>query len=303
MEFYSPLRYPGGKGRLSTLMKDIFIDNEICGATYIEPYAGGAAVALTLLIEEYVLDIIINDIDFAIYSFWSCILNNTEWFLKKLQDTHITLDEWYTQKEIFDHPNDYSPKEVGFSAFFLNRTNRSGILRGGIIGGKQQAGKYKIDARFNKKALQKRIIKIANHKNRIKLFNLDAKELVQRICKNINQNVFFYFDPPYYNKGDILYTNHYKPNDHADLADIIKNLNYSWIVTYDDVPAIANLYFGVPSIRYSLKYSAYTDRPTASEVMFYNGISLPGYISKMKMPYFSLQTITDLRSEAFSNLV
>lgn len=296
MKYYSPLRYPGGKGRLSSLMKAVLTENNICDGTYIEPYAGGAAVALTLLMEEYVWNIIINDIDPAIYAFWHSVLKNTEWMLKKVHETPVTMDEWYIQKTIFGHPEQYSKNEIGFSAFFLNRTNRSGILNGGVIGGKQQTGKYKLSARFNKKNLSDRIKKIARRKNRIQLYNLDAREFLKEVCQKIKGKVFFYFDPPYYNKGSLLYTNHYTHSNHAKMAKAIRKIPYPWIVTYDDVPPIIDLYSGVPAIRFSLTYSAHLERPKAVELMFFKGVQLPNHIIEMEMPYFSLNRVRDLYS-------
>jgi len=301
MNYYSPLRYPGGKGRLSPLIKDIIVENNICDGTYIEPYAGGAAVGLSLLIEEYVWKIIINDIDPAIYSFWYSIIYYTEWFLKVLHDTPVTIDEWQTQKRIFEHPENYPIKSLGFSTFFLNRTNRSGILNAGVIGGKEQTGKYKLSARFNKEDLADRIKKIARHKNRIQLYNLDAGDLLKKVGEKIKGKVFFYFDPPYYNKGGLLYTNHYKHDDHEKMAGDIKELSYPWMVTYDDTPSISEMYTGIPTARFAMTYTAHSERPKATEVMFYNKIHLPKYMHEMQMPYFSRGKLIDLQIEASKN--
>ena len=244
--------------------------------------------------EEYVWNIIINDIDPAIYAFWYSVLDDTEWMLKKIYETPDTMDEWYIQKTVFEHPEYHSKNEIGFSAFFLNRTNRSGILKGGVIGGKQQAGKYKLSARFNKKDLSDRIKKIARRKNRIQLFNLDAGVFLKEVCQKIEGKVFFYFDPPYYNKGSLLYTNHYNHTDHAEMAKTIRKIPYPWIVTYDDVPTIIDLYSGIPAIRFLLTYSAHLDRPKVAELMFFKGVKLPNHIIEMQMPYFTLNHVCDL---------
>ena len=294
MRFYSPLRYPGGKGRLSQLMKEIIKENNINDGTYIEPYAGGAAVALVLLMEEYVWKISINDIDPAIYAFWHSILNQTEWILKNIMDRPVSMDEWYRQKNIYNFPENYSLRQLGFATFFLNRTNRSGILKGGVIGGKKQAGKYKLDARYDKKNLMDRITMIARRKNRIQVSNQDAGNFLEAACKDIKGNALFYFDPPYYSKGSLLYTNHYIHGDHERMAMQIKGLKYPWLLTYDNVPAICNLYSNIPSIKFTLTYSANTKRNKGSEVMFFKGINLPEYVKKMECPYFSRYSINDL---------
>lgn len=294
MQHYSPLRYPGGKGRLAVLVKDVIYENEIYDGTYIEPYAGGAGMALALLIEEYVWDIIINDIDPAIYAFWHTLLNQTEWLRKQIHDTPVDLDQWYIQKKIFENPHEFSLEQLGFATFFLNRTNRSGILNGGVIGGKKQESKYKIDARYNKISLDKRIELIARHRNRINLYNMDAAEFLQQIIGELKGKVLFYFDPPYYHKGGLLYTNHYTHADHEKMAEIIKDLNHPWIVTYDDVPVISQFYNAIPSLRFSTTYSANLERVKGSEIMFYQGIDLPSYVKKMKFPYFSRYRLKDL---------
>lgn len=294
MQFYTPLRYPGGKGRLAYFMKDVLVKNRINDGTYVEPYAGGAGIALALLLEEYVWTVVINDIDIAIYSFWRCLLNKTEWLLKMISDTPVTVEEWHRQKNIFVNESDAPSDELGFSAFFLNRTNRSGILKGGVIGGKGQNSKYKLDARFKKKELSDRIIRIARHRNRIELYNLDAVELLEVILPKIRGDALFYLDPPYYEKGGLLYTNYYKPNDHAEIAEKIKRIPFPWVVTYDDALAISNLYKGIASFRYLLTYSAHSERFKGAELMFYHGIDIPLYLRKMRIPYFSRERIMDL---------
>lgn len=298
MKFYSPLRYPGGKGRLSLLMKEVLTENKIYDGTYIEPYAGGAAAAIQLLMDEYVWNVIINDIDPAVYAFWYCVLNDTEWLLRRIHDTPVTLDEWYQQKSVFSNADMYQKNELGFATFFLNRTNRSGILNGGMIGGKKQNGKYKIDARYNKENLSERIKDIARKKNRIKIFNLDAGLFLKKITRKINDNALFYFDPPYYEKGSLLYTNHYVHKDHSEMAKKIKKLNHPWIVTYDDVQPIADLYSDITSMRFALTYSAHLRRPRGTELMFFNGVQLPAHIRNMQLPYFSRHNVKDISQEA-----
>ncbi len=269
MAYYSPLRYPGGKGRLSDYMKLIIKANNLVDGIYIEPFAGGAGIALDLLINEYVSSIVINDISKPIYSFWYSILNNTEDFCKKIYDTTITVDEWFKQKEMQENYDKFSEFQLGFSTFYLNRTNRSGILKGGIIGGLEQDGEYKINARFNKKNLVSRIKKLSIYKDRIQLYNLDAESLIANIIPNISLESLIYFDPPYYNKGKHLYENYYKHNDHLRLSKKIMEVDHKWIVTYDNVQDIKNFYKEYKQRTYSLSYSA-ANRYKGSEIMIYS---------------------------------
>ena len=146
--------------------------------------------------------------------------------------------------------------ELGFSAFFLNRTNRSGIIsKAGPIGGLNQNGNYSIDVRFNKEDLIRRIRKIAEYKNKIHLYNQDAKVFITKYLPKYINNAFVYFDPPYYSKGKDLYQNFYTAPDHKDIYDLIKNLNCPWIVTYDDVPEIRKIYSAHSAKLYDLVYS------------------------------------------------
>ncbi|SIQ03813.1 DNA adenine methylase [Halanaerobium kushneri] len=269
MRFYSPLRYPGGKGKLSDYMKLIIRKNNLLDGTYVEPFAGGGGIALSLLCNEYVSDILINDLSNSIYAFWYSVLNHTDKLCELISETSITVDEWHKQKSIQEQFNS-SILELGFSTFFLNRTNRSGILQGGVIGGLEQNSKWKINARFNKENLIKRIKKISRYKDRIRLYNLDAANLITDVIPDLPNKTLVYLDPPYFNKGKHLYENYYKEEDHADLAEIIINkIEQHWIVTYDNTPEISKLYNECYQKIYSLSYSA-AKKYKGSEIMVFS---------------------------------
>ena len=242
MRNYSPLRYPGGKGQVYSFVKELLIKNDILGCTYIEPYAGGAGVAMRLLFEEKVSRVIINDYDKSIYAVWYSILNYTDEFIELIRNIDISVETWYAQKEIQNYKSDLDLLTLGFSSFFLNRTNRSGILKAGMIGGKKQNGKYKIDCRFNKDKLIELIEKIASYRERIELYNMDALEFIKIVKSRHNQ--FYFIDPPYYKKGKELYTNFYTHQDHVDLSKYLKqNMRSKKILlTYDNCREIRELY-------------------------------------------------------------
>lgn len=257
MNFNSPLRYPGGKGKIIKFVHDLFRINGLCDGVYVEPFAGGASVALSLLFNEYAKRIIINDKDRSIYAFWHSVLNDTENLCRRILDYPITVSNWDVQREIQRHKNEKSLLDLGFSTFFLNRCNRSGIILAGIIGGRNQDGNYKIDARFNKQDLIKRIQKVANYKNRIELFNDDALDLIHNVSNRKEKNLFYYLDPPYFIKGQVLYLNHYKPQDHFEIFKLMNSLEGAkWIVSYDNVEFIRDLYSKYGQVYYKLNYSA-----------------------------------------------
>lgn len=273
----SPLRYPGGKNRIANFIAQVCVDNRISGL-YVEPYAGGASVALFLLFSNVVKKIVINDKDRSIYAFWYSVLHHTDRLCQMIIDTEVNVENWHKQKKVQSRKQYANLLELGFSTLFLNRTNRSGIISGGIIGGIDQTGEYKIDCRFNKEELINRIRRIAQRKDSISVYNLDAISLIYKIeqqrSKNL-MNALIYFDPPYYKKGGSLYLNHYIKSDHKDVAGAISLLNYKWIVSYDNVPEIQELYKKFRNIEYSLKHTAHSARDGGEVLFFQDSLIIP----------------------------
>lgn len=276
MDYYSPLRYPGGKAKVAEYVKYLFKVNLLYDGIYVEPYAGGASVALSLLFNEYVSKIIINDLDRSVFSFWHSVLNKTDKLCQLIDETPVNVKTWDIQKKIQKQKENSDLLKLGFSTFFLNRTNRSGILKGGIIGGRDQTGKWKIGARYNKSELIKRIQRVALYKDKIELYNSDAVELMKKLRRVLPSKTLFYFDPPYYVKGQDLYMNHYKKDDHENIAkEIGKIKKQKWIVTYDNVPPVRDLYRNQKKIKYLLNYSAAKTTSKGEEVMiFSNNVSV-----------------------------
>lgn len=272
--FATPLRYPGGKGRLGAWLAQLMRSNRISGGWYVEPYAGGAGAALLLLSRGYVDHIVLNDLDPVVHAFWWSILNDTEKFLALLKNTPITMESWERQRKVHSSPESFSLTEVGFATFFLNRTNRSGILKGGVIGGKAQNGPWAMNARFNKQDLAERIKTVASLGRHISLYNEDAMDLLQGIGADLPPRSLTYLDPPYYHKGSQLYRNHYQPTDHAAIAAVVAQYRSPWLVTYDNCPEIRALYKKCNSVEFSLHYSTHIGRPLATEIMFYGNLDI-----------------------------
>lgn len=268
---YTPFRYPGGKGKLAPYIKRLITENHLLDGEYVEPYAGGAAVALELLFHEYVTRVHINDLSRPVYAFWRSALNETERFCKLVKDTPLTLKSWDKQKRIFAAKDDYDDLALGFATFFLNRTNRSGILNGGIIGGRDQTGPWKIDARFNRDELIYRIESIAKMKRRIRVTRMDALKFLQANAAGWPAKTLIYLDPPYYVKGRALYYDFYQHHDHEQIAEFVKSnlVRQRWIVSYDNVPAIRSMYKGCQRIAYGLGYSA-RDVREGKEMIFFS---------------------------------
>lgn len=284
MAFYSPLRYPGGKGKVADYFKRIFRENDLCDGTYVEPYAGGASVALALLFNEYASKIVINDLDRSIYAFWHSVLNDTEGLCEMIQDTPVDIEHWQKNRSIQKNKDDFSLLELGFSTFYMNRANRSGIIMAGVIGGVNQTGDWKIDARFNKSDLINRIQKIASYKSSIQLHNLDACNLIGLLSSQLSPKTLIYFDPPYYVKGKDLYVNHYGHKDHSEVAQMIQALiKFKWVVSYDNTSEIRKLYDNHRQLEYSFNYSATHSKPGAEVMIFSDNMKIPNTLNPTKL--------------------
>lgn len=271
----SPLRYPGGKGKIANYFKLLFLENDLVGSEYVEPYAGGAGVALALLFEDYADVVHINDINRGVHAFWSAALERTDELCERIANTPVTMDEWHRQREVQADPDGAEPLDLAYSTFFLNRVNRSGIIGGGIIGGHAQEGPWKLDARYNRSDLIDRIRKIGRFRSRIVLTRLDAGDMLAQ-WQGASQRAFIYLDPPYYVKGEGLYDNFYGPEDHQAIAHAVEALPHPWVISYDAAPEISTLYASHPGISYSLSYSAQA-RYRGSEVMYFSpGLRVPG---------------------------
>lgn len=267
--FYSPLRYPGGKRKLANFMTLVFRTNRLLDGEYAEVYAGGAAVALTLLYGEYVRRVHINDLDPGVYAFWIAARDRTAELCRRVRDAKLEMDEWERQRAVLVSA-DPDPLDLAFSTFYLNRTNRSGIITGGVIGGKGQLGEWKIDARFKKDDLIRRIERVGRWASRIKIYNLDGAEFLRTVVPKLPARSVLYLDPPYYVKGqEMLYANYYGPDDHAEVARLVSEGTGHWIVSYDDTEQVRELYRDYRSLAYGIAYSAH-HRYRGREVAFFS---------------------------------
>ncbi len=282
-KFRTPLRYPGGKQRLAVFVGELLESNSAIGWNYVEPYAGGAGVAMELLLDNKVGHVYLNDSSIHIYAFWHSILSETERFCRRVSDVSLSVDVWKQHREVVRRPDDNTLFDVGFSTFYLNRCNRSGILNAGVIGGLTQHGSYRIDARFPRNELRKRVELIASRASNITVTNLDAEQFLLRNVNILPTRTIVYCDPPYYERAERLYLNSYQPDDHRRLAKLIQQeLRHPWFASYDGHAEILDLYRQRRKFLYSLQYSA-TRSYSGSEVfIFSDDVKIP---SKSDLPY------------------
>lgn len=261
----SPLRYPGGKSALYARLREVIRSNGLAGCTYVEPYAGGAGAGLGLLVTGQVARVVINDLDPAIAAFWKLVATEPDVLRARIQAARLNPKEWAKQREAYLRADRSDYHTLGYATFYLNRTSRSGVLNAGPIGGHDQTGNYKIDARFNRENLCERIRILSLYAERIVVTSIDGKDLIKKYAARAN--TFIYADPPYFEKARGLYMNAFSPADHEALAAVLNcHAKRSWVLTYDNSPQVAELYPGRRRYEFELYYSAHRAR-RAKEVV------------------------------------
>ncbi len=280
--YKTPLRYPGGKQKLAQFIIEIIEESNLVGGDYIEPYAGGAGVAMELLLTDKVDRVHLNDSSIAIFAFWRSILDHTSEFCKKITGAKLNVAEWRRQRSILLKSDARADLDLGFSLFYLNRCNRSGIPTGGVIGGLKQEGEWLMSARFPKEELVERIERIAKLRSRIRIRNWDAEKFIVDYIPSLPPNALVYCDPPYFKQGHRLYLSRYKPEDHARIAKTIQEqIARPWIVSYDAAPEILQLYSERRLFVYDLQYNAQRVHKGKEVFVFSDTVEIPGS-SKVK---------------------
>jgi DNA adenine methylase len=282
--YHSPLRYPGGKAILYPLLRDLVELNLGKSRIYAEPYAGGCGAALELLFNGVVEEVMLNDADPHIHSFWQAVLNDTNWLVDRIDRVRVSMPEWKRQRRIYDNHKNHDLREVAFSTFFLNRCNRGGILpKAGPIGGFDQTGNYLINARFHKEHLIERILSIAEKREQITFENLDASDFIRdRLAQFRNTRLLMYIDPPYYVQGEGLYLNHYTPKDHTDIARLLRSRRHrNWVLSYDNEQPILDLYHDMNTLYFDLQYSLQNVAVAKEIMVFSDSLEVPTAVSNM----------------------
>lgn len=246
MRHVSPLRYPGGKARLAPLLADLLREQHHPAQVFVEPFAGGAGAGLYLLRQGVVDRLVLNDAHPGVAAFWRSIMTYPEEFCTLIRETSASLENWHWARDVLQNASPSTDDlTLGFATFFLNRTNRSGILINAYpIGGLDQAGKYKIGDRYNPDALVERVRAVAAMSEQITVTQEDGPDLLSRAgdLGSAADEVFALVDPPYVGMGHRLYEFAFTQEDHERLAAALKSAPYRWVLTYDDVPLVRGLY-------------------------------------------------------------
>jgi DNA adenine methylase len=278
----SPLRYPGGKAKLAPFLGEAVRLNGVSYGTFAEAFAGGAGAALELLFSQAVTNVALNDADPLIFAIWKAILMDPKRFQRRIARAPLTVNYWRTRKKIVRR-NESKLRdeifEVGWSAFYLNRCNRSGVFDAGPIGGHDQTGNYLIDARFNREGLKKRIERIADYSHAIRVYNLDAVEFLRRIQYERGfrrDQTVVYLDPPYFLKGPTLYAHYFTRPQHERLSQFLNaTAKFRWIVSYDDVSEIHALYAKQAVNIHNMCYQVHTRKEGRELIVSSSNCDLP----------------------------
>lgn len=275
MRYISPLRYPGGKARLAPYIAHLMARQRPRPKAYAEAFAGGAGAALRLLVDDEVDHIYINDLDPGIAALWRCIFNDTEQLISAVETEEISIEAWHRHSHTYRNPSSASDIELGFATFFLNRCNRSGILSARPIGGLDQTGTWKIDARFNRDGLASRIKNLGKYSSRVTLSEMDAQSFI-RTLETRSDDVLLYVDPPYLVQGDRLYMDSLTANDHRSLSNLLHDTPLRWLLTYDaDKRITEELYRGFRCVEFSILHTAQIQRTGVEYAVFGNQLILP----------------------------
>ncbi|BCS56802.1 DNA methyltransferase [Adlercreutzia equolifaciens subsp. celatus] len=270
---YTPVRYPGGKSKIYPEFRAILERNGLIGASYAEVFAGGAGLAIKLLLRSDVSSIVINDYDRAVFCMWDAIVNNSDEMCSFVNDVDLDVKTWKKQREIYRKRETADPLELAKATFYLNRTNVSGILGGGLIGGLDQKGAYKMGARFTRDTLIKKIENIADRKDDIEVSQLDAEVFIDRYLQN--KGLFAYLDPPYVQKGPGLYRDSFDEAKHRSLAKKLGNCKSKWVVTYDKDILIDSIYDQYESTSIDIAYTANARTVGKEKIILGPGLSWP----------------------------
>lgn len=254
----SPLRYAGSKRKIFNYLERILAHNNLVPKVLVEPFVGGGSIFLNFLSRHDNSKAIIADKDELVFSFWKVLFANPDYLVNFIKKTKVNLKTFDHYRYVASHPTKFNRKKLAKACLFLNRTSFSGILNNsaGPIGGRAQKSPYKIDCRFGRENLIKKIKEISVFKDRVVVLPHSWEEVLKYTTdEHRKEKLLFYFDPPFYKKADQLYRYYFDENAHTKLRDKLMKLKHSWILSYDRAREIQNLYSEFARINVSMPYS------------------------------------------------
>ncbi len=240
-------RYPGGKNKLKKIIiKKIlpYINNK---TQYREVFFGGGSICLDMIKDNTIDNIWINDKDIGIACLWTSLISHHQILKEKIIHFTPSVDKFYNIRDellqLKTQPSDII--DIGFKKLAIHQLSFSGLgtKSGGPLGGKEQKSAYKIDCRWSPDYICKKIDKIHNLLNNIKIYKGSCTNLdFEHIINDNHCNSVLYLDPPYYIKGNELYQYGFTQEDHIRLSNLLYNTKHKWVLSYDDCEEIQELY-------------------------------------------------------------
>ena len=248
----SPLRYPGGKTWLIPHIREWLRETQ--PEILIEPFAGGAIVSLTAVMEELVSSTMMIEIDRDVAAFWRSALESgatlSEW-VRRFSPTHESVAQLAAEAP-------RTVEEHGFRTLVLNRTRRGGILApGASLTRKGENGKG-ILSRWYPETLARRLAAIGEYADRLAFLEGDGMKVLPVLLRGWGRRAGVFLDPPYTahggkRAGSRLYA--HTDIDHAALFAMLAAHDSSFLMTYDVAPEIVGLVeqYGFDAVSLSMK--------------------------------------------------
>lgn len=235
----SPLRYPGGKTWLIPHIRFWLGRMNPRPLELIEPFAGGAIVSLTAVMENLVQRAVMAEIDQDVAAFWNAALHHNNELRRWVKEFNPTRDS-VSQLSSLD-PESMAPK--GFRTLVLNRTRRGGILADGASLARLGENGKGLLSRWYPDTIVRRLRDISHHSDRIEFIQSDGLDVLESRLRNGDAGTVVFADPPYTaggkRAGKRLYNSHII--DHQRLFSILANSRTDFLMTYDKSPEILSL--------------------------------------------------------------
>lgn len=266
----SPLRYPGGKARMTPFLTDLFVQQHgvlLDIEVWIEPFAGGAGAGLGLLDQGVITDLWLVERNPGLAAFWRTVAHDGERFAATVRSTTASMKTWHHSREVLaarEAGESVDDDALALAAFVVNRCSRSGMVNSkvGPIGGKGQSGRWTVESRWSPGSLADRIEHIARSGSGILIHEVDAIDYISELTgSGVEDEVFLFVDPPYVREGNGLYQHGMSMDQHQDLADALRSCPAPWLLTYDDEPVVKDvLYPEERIIEYDIAHTANKQR-------------------------------------------
>jgi DNA adenine methylase len=204
---------------------------------------------VALLEAGFAHNIALADKDNLVASFWKTVFSNQASRLAEMIE-RANVSVSVREAMVASMPTSHLAR--AFKCIYVNRTSFSGILnsRAGPLGGRDQASDYTIGCRFNQVRLAARIRELSAFRGSVSFVECQSYVDTVRKVRGLlaaglpEGGLFWYLDPPFFEKADRLYRHVFSESDHQQLHDSLSDLPGSFVLSYDGGPAAERMYGG-----------------------------------------------------------